>query len=208
MLNKLLIIKPMEKESKPVILKHKDKDTGKTIETEYFMVKDRIREFRKDHPEWPLITNLEKMEGGNVVFSAKISNDKGEILATGWAWESVSNGYINKFSAVENCETSSIGRALANLGYGTDGAYASYEEMQKAVDDDTKDILFELLRNSTFDDEQKFRYESEVKNCTLENVSTLFEQFTNNQIPEIDKPNPGQKAIHKQLDLIINDPKK
>lgn len=196
------------KEAEPVILKHTDKSTGKTIETAYFMVKDRIKEFRKDHPQWPLITNLEKMEGGNVVFSAKISNDNGEILATGWAWESVSNGYINKFSAVENCETSAIGRALANLGYGTDGAYASYEEMQKGVDDDTKDILFELLRNSTFDDERKVYLESDIKNCTLESVSELFELLSNNQIPAIDRPNPGQKAIQLELDKIDKNPKK
>jgi hypothetical protein len=196
------------KEAEPVILKHTDKSTGKTIETPYFMVKDRIKEFRKDHPQWPLITNLEKMEGGNVVFSAKIHNDTGEVIATGWAWESVSNGYINKFSAVENCETSAIGRALANLGYGTDGAYASYEEMQKSVDDDTKDILFELLRNSTFDDERKVYLESDIKNCTLESVSQLFDLFSNNQIPAIDRPNPGQKAIQLELDKIDKNPKK
>lgn len=199
----------MEKsESKPVILTHTDKKTGKTIETPYYMVKDRIREFRNDHPQWPLITKLERMENGQVVFSARISDDTGKEIATGWAWESVQNGYINKYSAVENCETSAIGRALANLGYGTDGAYASYEEMQKSVDDDTKDQLFELCRNSTFDDEIKVFYENCIKDCTLEDVGDLFNILNQNQIPAIDRPNPKQKDIQKHLDKILADDSK
>ena len=196
-----------KEKSKTIILKHKDKE-GKTIETPYCEVKTRIKDFRKDHPEWPLITQLEKMEGGNVVFSAKIQNDKGEIIATGWAWETVSSGYINKYSAVENCETSAIGRALANLGYGTDGAYASYEEMQKSVDDETKDILFELLRTSTFDDEQKVFYEKQIKECTLSEVSELFDLMTNNQLEAMDNPHPKQKDIQLKLDKIMQDERK
>lgn len=191
----------------PIILTHKNKD-GTVTENEYYMVKDRIRAFRKDHPLWSLVTNLEKMEAGNVVFKATIADESGRVLATGYAWEQVNASYINKTSAVENCETSAIGRALANLGYGTDGAYASYEEMQKGLDDDTKDILFELLRNSTFDDERKVYLESDIKNCTLESVSQLFDLFSNNQIPAIDRPNPGQKAIQLELDKIDKNPKK
>lgn len=191
---------------KAIILKHKDKE-GKVTETAYMQVKDRITDFRKDHPGWPLITNLEKMEGGNVVFSAKIHNDKGEIIATGWAWETVSSGYINKYSAVENCETSAIGRALANLGYGTDGAYASYEEMQKAIDDETKDILFELLRTSTFDDEIKVVYEKQIKECTISEVSNLFDLITDNQKDPMDE-NPKQRDIQLKLDRIMQDERK
>lgn len=191
----------------PIILKHKDKD-GKIVETSYVMVKDRIREFRQDHPTWSLITNLEKMEGGNVVFFAKICDETGRIIATGYAWEQVNSSYINKTSAVENCETSAIGRCLACAGYLTDGAYASYEEMQKTVDVETQDCLYELLRNSTFNDEQKVLYEIQIKDCTLESVDELFDLFNNNQLPEEDRPNPPQRAIQKKLNKILADDSK
>ena len=40
---------------------------------------------------------------------------------------------INKTSAVENAETSSVGRMLANLGL-HGGSYASHEEVKNAID--------------------------------------------------------------------------
>jgi hypothetical protein len=190
----------------PIILKHKDKD-GNTVETSYVMVKDRIREFRKDHPLWSLITNLEKMEAGNVVFSARISDETSRVLATGFAWEQVNASYINKTSAVENCETSAIGRALANLGYLGDGEYASFDELQKIIDTDTKDYLFDLLRNSTFDDERKVLYESDINNCTLDKVDKLFDLFNANQIPEEFTDNARQKDIIRKLNLKDHDGK-
>jgi hypothetical protein len=54
-------------------------------------------------------------------------------IATGYAEEVRGAGNVNKTSHVENCETSAIGRALANAGYaGADPAKrASREEMSK-----------------------------------------------------------------------------
>jgi hypothetical protein len=50
---------------------------------------------------------------------------------TGWAFEvDGQNGMANKTSALENCETSSIGRALANMNY-SGNKRASREEMSK-----------------------------------------------------------------------------
>jgi hypothetical protein len=56
-------------------------------------------------------------------------------IATGYAEEVRGAGNVNKTSHVENCETSAIGRALANAGYaGADPAKrASREEMSKVV---------------------------------------------------------------------------
>lgn len=55
------------------------------------------------------------------------------LIATGWAEEVRGQGNVNKTSHVENCETSAIGRALANAGVaGSDPARrASREEMAK-----------------------------------------------------------------------------
>ena len=53
-------------------------------------------------------------------------------IATGWAEEVRGSSMINKTSALENCESSAVGRALAFMGYGIDGSIASAEEVQNA----------------------------------------------------------------------------
>ena len=53
--------------------------------------------------------------------------------ATGLAEETVQGRGVNATSALENCETSAIGRALANAGYATKGKRASREEMAKVA---------------------------------------------------------------------------
>lgn len=58
---------------------------------------------------------------------------EGIVVATGWAEEHVTERGVNQTSHVENCETSAVGRALANAGFaGSDPSKrASREEMQK-----------------------------------------------------------------------------
>jgi hypothetical protein len=51
--------------------------------------------------------------------------------ATGFAFETITEKGVNSTSALENCETSAIGRALANAGFAAKGKRASREEMAK-----------------------------------------------------------------------------
>lgn len=53
-------------------------------------------------------------------------------VANGYAEEFRGQGPVNKTSAIENCETSAIGRALANLGL-HGGEYASAFEMDNSI---------------------------------------------------------------------------
>lgn len=58
---------------------------------------------------------------------------RNSLIATGWAEEHVTERGVNSTSHVENCETSAVGRALANAGFaGSDPSKRpSREEMTK-----------------------------------------------------------------------------
>jgi hypothetical protein len=106
---------------------------------DYETVEERIRRFYKDHPDGRIITeNLttpEDRERGTWVVKAIIFYDweelsRGTPKATGLAFELDGGKGPNQTSALENCETSAIGRALANAGF-SGNKRASREEMEK-----------------------------------------------------------------------------
>ncbi|MCT7527445.1 hypothetical protein [Aliarcobacter cryaerophilus] len=98
----------------------------------YTQVSTRINLFRKYFPMASIETLITYNDDIRVIIQTKISlNDK--VIATGYAEEVRGDGnYINQTSAVENCETSSIGRALSNLGLGG-SEYASSFEVTNAI---------------------------------------------------------------------------
>lgn len=55
-----------------------------------------------------------------------------ELIANGYAEEKRNASQVNRTSALENAETSAIGRALANLGL-HGGEYASASEVENAI---------------------------------------------------------------------------
>lgn len=102
----------------------------------YAPVEERIGLFYEAHPEGRIFTAIEKLEPPLVVFRAEIYKDATDPFpwATGYAYEKEGQGHVNQTSYVENCETSAIGRALANAGYHgrREGSpRPSREEMQK-----------------------------------------------------------------------------
>ena len=98
----------------------------------YTQVKDRVDGFRK-HCEfnYGIETFKEVDDGKRIVFKAMIKDLEGTVIGCGYAEEIRGQGYVNKTSAVENCETSSIGRALSSCGL-SGGEYASSMEMDIA----------------------------------------------------------------------------
>lgn len=99
---------------------------------EYIAVNQRVIAFRKLFPEGAITTDLIHFGDGVCVVKATI-RDGDRVLATGLAYEKEGSTYINKTSYLENCETSSVGRALGFLGIGIEDSIASAEEVETAV---------------------------------------------------------------------------
>jgi hypothetical protein len=95
----------------------------------------RLEKFIKDYPDFRIATELEVVESNRYIVKAylfKVSSDSA-AFSTGLAEEKVADRGVNQTSALENCETSAIGRALANAGYAAKGKRPSREEMTKVV---------------------------------------------------------------------------
>lgn len=87
---------------------------------DYVDVAERIRAFYERYPDGSIQTEMVRLEGDMVVFKATVYRDREDAHpTTGWAYEREGVGYVNKTSFIENCETSAIGRALANLNFPT-----------------------------------------------------------------------------------------
>lgn len=101
----------------------------------YAQVNERIKAFRKVYPTGPIETTIEEIRDDYVRIMAQVSNEEGELLATGRASEMLTGDakkdYINKTSMIENCETSAVGRALGFAGFGVDSAIASAEDIER-----------------------------------------------------------------------------
>lgn len=97
---------------------------------EYQTVALRVHSFRSDHPDWSLTTEIIERTPEVVVMRAVIADPGGRVHAVGHAEEFRSASSINKTSALENCETSAIGRALAAFGIGGT-EFASADEVQR-----------------------------------------------------------------------------
>lgn len=99
---------------------------------EYQTVAYRVQNFREANPLWALVTDIVSRDAECVVMRATISDETGRLLATGHAEEYRTASQINRTSALENAETSAIGRALAALGYGGT-EFATANEVQNAI---------------------------------------------------------------------------
>jgi len=102
----------------------------------YVQVRDRIQFFNENYPNGTITTDLlSEPQDKNIVVKARIAPDVAEEPHrhfTGHAQELVGDGFINKTSALENAETSAVGRALAMMGIGVIDSVASVDEINKA----------------------------------------------------------------------------
>jgi hypothetical protein len=102
---------------------------------DYETVEVRLEKFIKDYPDFRISTELEVCEKDRYIVKAYLfkTTQCSSAFSTGLAEEKVTDRGVNQTSALENCETSAIGRALANAGYAAKGKRPSREEMTKVV---------------------------------------------------------------------------
>ena len=101
--------------------------------SEYETVDSRIHQFYGEFKDGRIVTELEliDMEKGHVIFKAYIYKDSVRTMpdATGYADGFRKDRGVDAQFWINNAETSSIGRALANLGLSAKGKRPSAEEM-------------------------------------------------------------------------------
>lgn len=100
---------------------------------QYVLVSDRVLFFNETYPNGCIIT--ERLSDENMeIFKATVTPDvdkparffTGYSQAKWWEW------FINKTAAMENAETSAVGRALAMMGIWVIDSIASADEIKKA----------------------------------------------------------------------------
>lgn len=115
---------------------------------QYVMVADRILYFNEKYPLGSISTTLlSDSNSDKIVVKATIDlpmlDEDGEFMKdghgavgqrtfTGHSQATVGDGMVNKTAALENAETSAVGRALAMMGIGVIESIASVDEMNKA----------------------------------------------------------------------------
>lgn len=100
---------------------------------DYETVESRLEKWIKEFPDGRIETELIEASNTRYIVGAKLFKTEADPkpCSTGLASETISEKGVNSTSALENCETSAIGRALANAGFAAKGKRASREEMAK-----------------------------------------------------------------------------
>lgn len=103
---------------------------------DYETVEQRLVRLYKKYPTARVLTSLVHQDERRFIVRTEVYLEQNDPIpfATGYAEEIVGAGFVNKTSALENCETSSIGRAISNSILCLEapvGKRPSQEEMQK-----------------------------------------------------------------------------
>ena len=97
--------------------------------------KQDAKSFWEDYPQGRISTEMEVCADGQFIVKAYGYRNSEDVVAfsTGYAEERVTSHGPTATSALEVCETSAIGRMLANAGYAAKGKRPSQSEMKKVV---------------------------------------------------------------------------
>ena len=176
---------------------------------EYYTVAERINLLcdliEQQEKTYSLTTELISWENEVVIMKATLSitiydsEYTEEVLTTvstytGHAYEKEDSSQINKTSALENCETSAIGRALSAAGYGGGNEYASANEVENAIHQQK----FNPMTKEQAETIIKLSEHKAIKGETLEKFEVWIRSKGLHSFKD------GEKAIER-FEKIIND---
>lgn len=175
---------------KPVTIKGK----------QYIPVSERIK-FIADNFNYSIETDFQYFAERKMwVVQAILKIKKGDdwYSYSGLAQEIESGNYkeVNFTSALENAETSAVGRACAMAGIGIDGGIASADEVSKAINraevdevgDEKRMYLISLLENTTYEERQKEQLAIKIDNIKFESdYEKAYTTLQANQIQDKDR---------------------
>lgn len=149
-------------------------------------------------------TKIEHMSDAFVLVKAIISiykNNNWHIVATGYAEEKRNSSEINRTSAIENAETSAIGRSLACLGLLSDSEYASIDEIVFTLNNkDSNDKESNNKDKKSSSNNKISNAQIDYINKLIKNTGTILKGFLDHyKITEIQEMNEVQlnDAIQK-----------
>ena len=167
---------------------------------QYIPVSERLK-FLSDNFNYSIQSSYEYFPERKMwVVKAILRIEKGEdsYTYTGLAQEIESANYkeVNFTSALENAETSAVGRACAMAGIGIDTGIASADEVKKAivrsevdeVGDDKRMYLLTLLENTTYEERQKEQLAIKIENLKFDtDYEKAYNTLQANQIHDKDR---------------------
>jgi len=120
------------RKTKQLLANTRQKEKPMSLEN-YEPVAVRLDRWLKEHPDTRITTDILTDPGADVCVIKAFLYVGDVLVATGHAEEVRGQGNVNRTSHVENCETSAIGRCLANAGAAGSSLEArpSREEMAK-----------------------------------------------------------------------------
>ena len=167
----------------------------------YETVEERLKKYWEDNPSGMITTSVVHIteDGSCVTIKAKITDDNGRFVTTGIAQETKGQGgFANTDAWVENCETSAIGRALANWKYqGSNKPRPSAEEMSKVVKEDTpKTPSKKEVAQITNDSAEKF---AEDIGANKKSVGDQLNDILKEMIPNEKKMKEVKTKVYKDM---------
>lgn len=167
----------------------------------YVLVSDRVIYFNENYPNWSIQTTRESAGDMEVVKAFVVPDmEQPQRMFTWYSQAKWGDGFINKTSALENAETSAVGRALAMMGIWVIDSIASVDEINKA----------EAAAKSTKKTTYQSRFQKAISNkefmkqCLDQNdfINKIKEKYDLDEMQESQLRTAYQKAVdEEQVDL-------
>jgi hypothetical protein len=179
---------------------------GKTMQggKKYLMVDRRIEAFRATFGgEYGIETKVLHSDERSVMIQCDIKDKDGFVVSSGVAEEIRGSTMVNKTSAVENCQTSAVGRALSMLGL-AGGEFASLNEMEgvprKEMEKEIRDLKDKIKEIKESDVEPSTEPKMEM---TTEDRADAWLTFYDNK-PDAQKFSKAEERFQKFMNQAEN----